>query len=262
MIRWSLALFLFVPYVQAAELGLGVNATHFAYAENLTLPEKSHETADYTAMAGRLRLDLLSGSYLEGNFETVANAKSQYDGSDINTNDPVTATDVLGFTHYNGLLNISLFRGFSVYGGYGARLWDRFLSGTPGYREKYSWNYSMFGARIRLTHVSRFDVTFDGSIRKTGNGKIKVITSQTFANGIDSEMSLGSRTGYRLALPIHVHLSGLIGFEVQPWYEYSEIGESPVVPNATLSPNPGTGIQEPNSHTNQYGVEVLLTFRI
>lgn len=262
MIRLSLAFLFFLPYARAAELGLGVNATHFAYSENLTLPEKSRETANYTALAGRLRLDLLSGSYLEGNFETVANVKSQYDGSDMNTNAPVSATDVLGFTHYNGLLNISLFRGFSIYGGYGARLWDRFLSGTPGYREKYSWNYSTFGARIRLTHVPGFDVTFDGSIRPTSGGKIKVITSKTYANGVDSEMALGGKTGYRLALPIHIHLSGLIGFELQPWYEYSEIGESPTVPNSTLAPNPGTGIQEPNSHTSQYGVEVLLTFRI
>ena len=106
------------------------------------------------------------------------------------------------------------------------------------------------------------EVAADLTVIPTFAGKIKVITSETYSNGVDSELDLGAKTGYRLSFPANMLVSPKLRLGVSPWFEHSEIGQSQVVPNATLSPHAGSGIMEPSSKTDQFGVETVLSYEL
>ena len=72
-------------------------------------------------------------------------------------------------------------------------------------------------------------------------------------------MDLGARSGYRFSFPF-IWRHDMLSFTAAPFYEFSRIGESNVVANATLAPTPGTGILEPSSETVQYGAELTIGY--
>ncbi len=242
------------------EFGLGTRYTTFKYEEELASPAKSTETATYPSLMAEARLFVMDNTYFQVSYEDAKNVNSHYDGAALSTGAPVQGTDPLSFRTIEGTFVIAL-GPVSGYMGYGNRKWDRFLSGGSGYREIYTWNYSSVGFQFWFSRGTPFEVAFDTCLRTTNGGKIKVITSETVSGGEDSQMSLGSRKGYRLSVPMIYHHESF-AFSASPFYELSQIGESNVVTNATLAPTPGTGIQEPGSHTHQYGIEFLMTFSL
>jgi hypothetical protein len=244
------------------DFALGTSATYFSYHEEVSAPNKSTESAIVVPILADLKI--YAGqemSNLELKYLSAQNVSSRYVGTDLNTGAPVQTTDTLGFTNYEGDINLALSGHLQIYVGYGYRQWNRFLSGNPGYREIYSWYYTPVGLQILNDSSGKSQWGFDVSMRPTSGGTIKVITSQTVSGGQDSKMTLGGRTGYRLALPWKLNSGGYFwGFT--PWYEQSAFGQSNVVPNSTLNPNPTGGIYEPNSKTNQYGLDFILGWRI
>ena len=241
------------------DLGVGTRYTNFYYAEELPITKKSTESALYATYLAQLHLWLFSGSHIQIQHEFLKDLNSKYIGSDLNTSAPVRAQNRLSFANTEALLIIPLTQRLSIYGGMGTHRWDRFLSGNPAYLEIYTWKYQPTGVQIWLSAQNNCRIGLDVSSRKTSAGKIKVITSQTVSGGVDSEMSLGARIGYRAALPM-IWRVGKWTFSTIPFFELSQIGQSEVVANATLAPNPGTGIREPASTTHRYGLEMLLTF--
>ncbi len=246
--------------VQAGDFQFDIGGSYenFAYAEELTPPAKSTETAGVLNAIVGFRYLFNYENWMELHGAGSRGVRSIYDGSDLNTNAAVTSVNPLGFTNYEFIWHIPLGSIFSFHFGYGHRIWDRFLAGNPGYREVYSWDYTPIGLDFTLHRTPSTRLWLELSGRPTKSGKIKVITSETVTNGVDSEMDLGSKTGYRLALPFQWKLSSFWGLEITPFYEHSEIGQSNVVANSTLAPTAGTGIYEPASLTNRAGTDFLL----
>jgi len=243
---------------KTAELLLGTRYTSFHYKEILTAPAKSTETVTYPSLLIQGRVFAMPHTYLQLSYEDAKNVKSQYDGADLNTGAPALATNPLSFNTIDGTFFLGVTDTFSIYAGYGMRKWDRFLSGTPGYREIYSWNYLSLGLQYWFNINPDFEIGLDGCVRSTSGGKIKVITSETYG-GEDSTMDLGARSGYRFSFPF-IWRHDMLSFTAAPFYEFSRIGESNVVANATLAPTPGTGILEPSSETVQYGAELTIGY--
>ena len=268
IVRWTVFFSLILSGVYASavdsrylDLGIGSDLESFQYAEELSPPGKSTEAANLALLEAEAKYYPMGGlSFFDLKFQTANNVSSKYVGSDLNTGAPMTSTDQLAFTNFESDLNFAVFDFFSVYAGYGWRQWNRFLAGNPGYREIYSWSYNPIGTQFWYRGDS-FDFGLDVSERPSFNGSIKVITSQTYAGGADSEMTLGNRIGYRIALPV-VWREDFVSISVTPWFEHSAIGESNEVTNTTLAPHPGEVIYEPNSHTNQYGLDLLLSFTV
>lgn len=252
------------PHVgpKVLDFGVGTRLTNFTYAEEISAPGKSTEAANFASLLLDTKLyaaDQLS--HLNLRFEFANAVISRYSGSDLITGAPATANNPLAFANYEATANIALSEHLFFYLGYGYRKWNRFLSGAPGYREIYSWYYTPVGARVWFVKGVSVDYGFDFSLRPTSRGVINVITSQTYTNGQDSQMNLGNKMGYKVAFPVHWHSSGW-AFDTSAWYEHSEIGQSNITSNTTLSPSAGTGIVEPNSKTDQVGLELLFSFSL
>lgn len=245
----------------AVDFGLGVDYTNFNYEEKLTPPSRSTESAQYPALVASLRMELGQFSYVKLQGKGLNGVVSVYDGSTLATNQPVLANNRHDFHEGEMTMIFGLGPAFAFQLGAGYRDWNRMLTGTPGYREVYSGFYFPVGFIVRLNQVLGARVSLDATYRPTANGKIKVITSENVANGVDSEMALGSLPGYRVALPMEAAMGMSWSWSLAPWYERSGYGESAVVANATLASAPGTGIKEPESQTERSGIEFQLRYR-
>ncbi len=239
------------------ELGLGINATHFRYDEELRAPLKSSEDSQFGSLLLEAKAFLPRGFILKARYEVITNIDSQFDGTNLQGT-PVLSTDKLSFWTQELDLYVPLIPEFYFFAGYGNRKWDRLLIGGSIYREIYSWNFMPLGVLWNFWKSGPVSGGVEFSWRQMLDGKIKIITSEFTAGGEDSEMDLGNKPGYKLSFPTRVVVNQRFSLFFSPWYEQSEIGASNTVPNATLSPGPGTGIIEPASKTDQYGVEGII----
>lgn len=240
------------------ELGIGTRVTNFSYKESIDPPGMSTEAATFATLIAQAKIYAPDGlSHLALIYEAANGVPSVYAGTDLNSGASVSSTDVVSFTNYEIDLNLALSSAFSVYIGYGYRVWNRFLSGTPGYRELYSWFYMPIGVRYIFGQETSFSYGVDLSVRPTNGGTISVITSETYTGGQDTTMNLTPKTGYRLGVPIRWHWDTL-SVQATPSFEHSEIGQSNTAANATLNTNSGNLIYEPNSKTDQFGLELML----
>ena len=241
------------------DLGIGTNLSVFAYKEDLIPPAKSTETAYYPTLLADLKAHWGANSFLELKYDGISGVRSQYDGSSLDDNTPVLAVNKLGFTETELNIRLGITDRFAIFTGTGKHVWNRFLAGNPGYREIYSWNYTPIGVAVKVLSNPTSEVSIELSQRLMSAGKIKVITSETIPDGVDSEMNLGSKPTNRFAVVWQNRWSQFTT-QINPWFETSAIGESNVVTNTTLAPNSGEGIYEPSSKTNRYGVELLFVF--
>lgn len=256
------SLFLIWP-AQAAEYGLGLNYFNFDYSEELAANQKSHESGNLLGFAGGIRWPLPtmgSGTVLEIEGEGVFEGSTNYEGTTFSGTGNAFATDKQTIYRFETRLSRSLSESIGVHAGLGYRYWNRYLTFGTGYKEIYSWYTLPVGLSYQVVWSSALSVCFDFTYSFMFNGKIKVIFSETVINGDDSEMSLGSRPGYRLKAPISYRFDQKFRIEVSPWYERSEIGESNSAVNNTPQSGGGTvgSIREPSSHTDQYGVAAML----
>jgi hypothetical protein len=252
------------PIAHAGALSVSAGGSYelYSYREHLTAPQKSTETAYVPSAIVSAQWYLGDGqdsrrSYLRFRYETCRSIASTYDGSDLSTSAPVTATNLLAFDTIEAAVYLPLSASFGGYVGYGYRIWNRLLAGTPGYREIYRWYYMPLGLQWWWSKTGIMDFGVDISVRPTSRGVIEVITSQTFPNGKDSSMDLGAKTGYRIAFPIRNFFNPWM-IELTPWYERSEIGQSNSVANSTLGG--AQEIFEPASTTDRFGADFLLSY--
>jgi len=262
LLCWGLSLPAQAFEKEGFELGVGSRLTQFNYNETLTLPAKSSETATFATIQADARYhvdkDFL---FFELKYEFAVDVASNYNGAVLTTGAAATATDSLGFANYELIANATLTPWMNLYLGAAYRIWTRYIAGSPGYNEIYSWSYFPVGAQFWFWKTNEWEFGTDISVRPTSNGLIQVITSATYSGGQDSQMNLGSVTGYKLAFPVNYNWSKFSLLN-SLWYEHSEIGQSNLVTNTTLAPKTGTGIYEPASKTDQYGLEVLLTYNL
>jgi hypothetical protein len=257
---WFIFLFLpaFASESRWLEVGAGLNYDDFRYKE-LCTPSDS-ESANFSAWLAEARIypgtDMTN---LQVKYSAATNVPSNYVGASLLTGAPQTAVDTLAFTTYEADLYVALTHWFVVYAGAGHRTWNRFLSGGRGYTEIYSWNYSPLGVQIWFGgRESKWSVALDASLRPTSQPTIKVITSRTFPNGQDSQMDLGTSTGYRFSIPIKLQEKYWWAM-TEPYYEHSSFRQSNAVPNSTLA-GANQEIFEPNSKTDQIGADIVIGF--
>ena len=258
----SVISFLQIERAQAAtEISIGTNLSAYFYKEELTAPAKSTETSFYPTVLASVAHKWGLFSKVQLSFDGMNNVVSQYDGSSLETNTPILALNRLSFSESNVAIQLGLTNFFGVFFGYGRFLWNRKLSGNPGYREIYSWNYSAVGVAFRLLSTNETEIILEASARKMQNAWIRVITSETVSGGVDSEMKLGSRPYNKLSVS-WVRKRSYGSITIAPWVEKSGLEQSDVVVNSTLAPNPGEGIYEPSSNTTRGGIELFYTLRL
>ncbi len=268
MKSWILCFALFsvsqAAQAQLFEFNLGLNATSFDYKEELDPPLKSTEKATFPTVYGKAKrwIPELGKSFVSFEGEFSGDVNSEFDGATLPSNTspsvPVKNTNTLSFYRMELDFYGEVYPNSYLYSGLGYRIWNRYLRGGSGYREIYSWAYLPLGILWEFPLFEKATWGIDVSYRIMFAGEIKVIFSENITNGDDTTLTLGNRPGYRIQAPFRYALEGGYGVTVNPWYEYSEIGESNTKYNATVADQLGGSgyIAEPSSKTTQYGLIV------
>jgi hypothetical protein len=238
------------------ELGLGTSFTRFNYKELCTPSDQ--EGANYNSTIANLKLHIPDAfSYVEAEYET-GSVNSNYSGAVLNTGQSITAIDKLKFTDYSVKINFALSETVFLYAGFGHHNWLRVLNNA--YAETYQWDFIPVGMLAWYLKSDNVDLGVDIGFMPMLNSKIHADTSDYRAGGIDSDASLGNKTGFKVKFPIVWHY-GALALETSPWFEHLEIGQSDPFVNQTLftsSPNEG---DEPSSETYIFGLEAVASIR-
>jgi len=184
----------------------------------------------------------------------IAGTTTPYQGT---TNTNITTTEII-------LANpISDQKNAYVYTGYGYRSWGRNLTGSAGYLENYSWSYIPVGYRYEYKVNDKWDGAVDVAVRFMFGGGM-----DASGGGFDSQhVKLGNKPGFKAELPYTYKMNSQWSFVVTPWYEYSAISASNVVPltaggvQVVDNSNNPLYSQEPNSNTHQYGVDIGVNYK-
>ncbi|HET6489663.1 MAG TPA: tetratricopeptide repeat protein [Syntrophales bacterium] len=244
-----------IVYTLPHRFEIAFSYSQFDYKEDLQPPLKSTETGwipqvrvGYSYVADDQFYFRAFGEISFGNDNT------DYDGSTL-TGTPVTGTTRDDFARsevnmgYTFKENLPL--SITPYIGLGYRYWKRDI----GYNETYSWWYLPVGVKFLYPVNQKFSVGLNASMNIMFEGWMTISTkNDVYAN---TTVQLGNKLGYLAELPLSWRPYVNWAFTVTPWYEYSEIGQSPWEPlyytNGTYS---GFVVQEPSSRTYQYGVRV------
>jgi hypothetical protein len=240
----------------ALELGIGSSYTRFNYKELCTPSDQ--EGAIYNSTVGNLKIhfpDYLT--YFEAEYET-GSVNSNYSGAILSTGQSVLATDQLKFTDYSAKLNFALGENVFAYTGYGHHNWLRVLN--KAYAETYQWDVIPVGVLSWYLKSENVDMGVDVSLLPMLNSTIHVNTSDYQAGGVNSDASLGNKTGFKIKLPIVWHY-GILSLETSPWFEHVEIGQSDPFVNTTLFTTAPFKGYEPSSETYIYGFEAMASVR-
>lgn len=244
----------------ASSAWLGLHLHNFDYEERSATRDRSREKGVMPLFEGGYRTVLAAGHALQLRAQVVYGGATTYTGTDFTTYAAISAQDVHNIydldARYEGLTPW----GFWIFAGFGWRQWDRFLSYGTGYREIYRWTTAALGARGWMPGIegTSWHVGWEVAVRPMLSGTLDVLFSETFTAGVDSGLSLGLKTGYRLAVPVESSRSWV--WEARPrfelWYDQSEIGQSNTVFNGTPAIN--GFITEPASINRQFGVQLAL----
>jgi hypothetical protein len=139
-----------------------------------------------------------------------------------------------------------------AYIGVGNYRWDRNITGSGGYLEKYSWNYIPIGYRNEYKINNSWQGAVDLAVRFPFNSKMTAYTDP------DLTFTLGAKPGFKAEFPLTHPLSKQWTLQITPWYEYWGIKQSNSIP-IIYQGQPGYAY-EPDSHTNQYGFDLGLTY--
>jgi len=244
-----------ISYAQPHRFEIALSYFHYDYKEDFTPPLKSTETGwvpqvrlGYSYMADERFYFRAFGE------ASVADDDTDYDGStmggvplkDTTRNDFARFEMNAGYT-FKGNLPFSI----TPYAGVGYRYWKRDI----GYNEFYSWWYLPLGVKVLYPVDPKWSVGLNASVNFMFDGRMTIsYKDDTFAN---TTVSLGNRPGYLVELPVSWRPRVNWAFTVTPWYEYSEIGESPWEPfyyaDGTFT---GFVVREPSSRTHVYGVRL------
>jgi hypothetical protein len=176
---------------------------------------------------------------------------TQYDGSYWDGTPCTSTTDnkfnTAEFIFANPISDMGNVYGFI---GVGFRSWERILSVSQS--EKYSWWYMPVGFRWEYSVTDKWEGAVDVTAKIMFNGKMKGYMTD-YDN---TKVNLGNKPGLKIALPCTYKISSQVGLIITPWYEYSSIGQSNEVLLTGSGPYAGYYTYEPDSTTNQYGIDL------
>jgi hypothetical protein len=235
---------------------------HFDYNEELPSPLKSTETAWLPGGKMVYGYEGKSSSFYGSLAYDYTQANTDYDGT-TQQGAPIKLKSK--HTLMRGEANV----GYSVkhiegeafdltpYAGVGYRYWERLIGDTDpnGYRELYTWWYVPVGIKAKYGISDSWSIGCDVSARIMFNGNIKFDFAASDATINSPDVSLGNKIGMKASVPLAVQLSSEVSLICEPWYEHSAIGAS----NDVVVTQNGTAValvHEPDSATNQYGVDV------
>ena len=185
---------------------------------------------------------------------SLSNDDTDYDGSTqsgvplqgTTHNDFARLEMNVGYT-WRGNLPLSV----TPYAGLGYRYWKRDL----GYNEFYGWWYLPVGVRTLYPLTEKLSIGLNAAVNFMFDGRMTISDKgDTLAN---TTVRLGNRPGCLVELPVSWRPRVKWVFTATPWYEYSQIGESPWEPlNYTNGTYTGFVVREPSSRTNQYGIRL------
>lgn len=244
-----------IAYAAPHRFEVGLSYSRYDYKEDLTPPLKSTETGWIPQV--RLGYSYLADDrfYFRAFGEaSVADDDTDYDGStqggvplkDTTRNDFARLEMNAGWT-FKGNLPVSI----TPYAGAGWRYWKRDI----GYNETYSWWYIPVGVKLLYPMAEGFSIGLNASVNFMCDGRMTIsFKDDTFAN---TTLQLGNRPGGLVELPVSWRPRVNWAFTVTPWYEYSEIGESPWERlNYADGTYTGFVVREPSSRTHQYGIRL------
>lgn len=230
-------------------LELGAKHYYYNYSETIGDSEKAWLNGFHIAYK---KQNNQTGNYYKVSYDQT-NQNTNYDGFLISTYPVYTTTPYQGITN-NKITNYEITLGSSlndrhkeyVYTGLGVHNWDRNLTGSGGYLEKYSWNYIPVGYRNEHQLTDKWSGALDISLRFMFNGDMSTAYNGGTTSGLDNRFVLGNKIGYKIELPYTYQMTSQLSMQVNPWYEYSGIGQS----------NVSNGYYEPDSTTHQYGIDL------
>lgn len=243
-----------IAYAQPHRFEIAFSYSQFDYKEDFNPPLKSSELG----WIPQVRLGYSYVAHDQFYFRafgelSVGNDNTDYDGS-TQGGTPVTGTTQNDFARlevnlgYTFKENLPL--SITPYIGLGYRYWKRDI----GYNEFYSWWYLPLGVKVLYPVNPKWSVGLNASVNFMFEGQMTVsFKSDQLQN---ATVTLGDRPGALVELPISWKPFPQWAFTVTPWYEYSEIGKSNVAPLYFYDGTLYTGIYEPTSRTNQYGVRL------
>lgn len=148
-----------------------------------------------------------------------------------------------------------------AYIGLGSYSWDRNTTGSGGYLEKYSWTYIPVGYRNEYKINDQWNGAVDIAVRFQCDPKMTAynvpLTRTTFFDS--TTFKLGSRPGLKMEFPFTDKINSQWSMVVSPWYEFWGIKQSNET-TMTYQGIPVAPYMEPDSHTNQYGVDIGVTY--
>jgi hypothetical protein len=187
-----------------------------------------------------------------------------YDGQ-TNAGAPLkTETDQrvwdLGFTA-GRRFNAPVIESLLPYLGVGYWRWQRDINPTAvtsGLSETYSWPYAAVGARAMLLRRERFEWQLDIGVVRPISPEVKVDFSGVFDS---ARLKLGSRTGYRAAMPLGWKFGRAKQITLEPFWERQAFGRSPTEVLNRTGMAVGT-VFEPRSRAENYGLNLSLSFAL
>jgi tetratricopeptide (TPR) repeat protein len=244
-----------ISYAQPHRFEIALSYSQFDYKEDFQPPLKSTEMGWIPQV--RLGYSYVADDrfYFRAFGEaSVAADDTDYDGStmggvplkDTTRNDFARLEVNAGYT-YRGNLPFSI----TPYVGLGYRYWKRDI----GYNETYSWWYLPLGVKALYPVNPEWSVGLNASVNFMFDGRMTISSKNDIL--ANTTVRLGNRPGYLVELPVSWRPRVNWAFTVTPWYEYSEIGESPWEPlNYSNGTYTGFVVREPSSRTNQYGIRL------
>ncbi len=226
-------------------VGVGLSLLSFRYAE---FPDderlRNKETGVLPGINAALKFS--PASWRIGFSGSAHGGEVDYDGATSAFRPHQTQTDTLIL---NAMASVGYEFGsdasftLTPYGAVGYRFWRRDIlpsNGVRGLREDYRWMYAAAGLELGWRKSERFRFGADFRLIRPIDAKVDVrITPET-------TLELGSRTGYRVALPMLWSFGQRFGVAFEPYYERQELGASA----------PKNGILEPSSDTNAFGMNI------
>jgi len=142
------------------------------------------------------------------------------------------------------------------YLGYGYQYWERGDSRvipeavTDWIERVYKWPYIPVGIKADYNITEKLNIATSAAANFMFLGEVNAYYSNLYAGSPDIKFTLGNRIRFYAEIPVTYKFTNNLGIAVTPWYEYSSFGESSVE----------SGITEPSSKTNKYGVNIGVLF--
>lgn len=242
------------------EFDLGLMYYHFDYKEDLPPPGKSEESGWLPGIYAGLKIiepgKVYLNTFLEYSSDEVSYDGATWGGTPITGNSSATFLRFqfnIGYT-FPVKNNILL----SPYVGYGYRNWERGLKGSSPYDETYNWHYFPLGIVSHFVLNEKWSIHPGFETRFMYKGSLKVEFNDPGFNQLD--FTLGNKTGFKIDVPIKYKFSELWSITGVPWYSNSKIGESEFE-TLTYYGVPVALAQEPSSETNQYGFNLIFSYK-